>query len=223
MSFQPEDSSAAAVAHAVPIALLAWYCAFLVVMAVSPADRQHWLLVNILPAGFVVSLAGSYRRYRLSSTSYAMVTAFLTLHTIGAHYTYAEVPAGHWAAQLLGSGRNDFDRFVHFAFGLLLTYPLLEIFARSLPGAGAVAYGFSFLTQAGLSGAWEVLESTVAQITHPEQGLAYLGSQGDSWDAQHDMAAALCGSAVCLVLAVLTRRRMGRSAAVPSPPPSGGE
>jgi putative membrane protein len=195
----------AAPPHAVPVALLVWYGAFLAVMAVNPSDTSNWLLVNVLPVGFVAILAATYRRVRLSSASYTMMALFLTLHTIGAHYTYAQVPFGGWLAELLGGGRNDYDRMVHFAFGLLATYPLLELFARTMTGL-AVPCALAGLTQAGLSGLWEVLESAVAQALHPELGAVYLGSQGDLWDAQHDMAAALIGSLLCLGVAVLARR-----------------
>jgi putative membrane protein len=202
--------------HAAPAALLTWHCAFLLIMAVSPADRQHWLLVNLLPGIFVGALVASYRRRRLSSASYAMIAAFLSLHSLGAHYTYAAVPVGRWTAALVGSGRNDFDRITHFAFGLLLTYPLLEVIARGLRPPRAAAFGLAFLTQASLAGAWEVLEAAVAQLVHPEQGLAYLGAQGDLWDAQHDMAAALIGSVVCLVALAFWRSRAGEPSPLPA-------
>jgi putative membrane protein len=103
---------------------------------------------------------------------------------------------------MLGSGRNDYDRLVHFAFGLLATYPLFECFARSASGL-ALPCGLAGLTQAALSGLWEVLEAGVAHAVHPELGTVYLGSQGDPWDAQHDMIAALLGSVLCLALVAL--------------------
>ena len=110
-----------------------------------------------------------------------MMTAFLILHTIGAHYTYSRVPFGAWLARELGSGRNDYDRLVHFAFGLLATYPLFECFARTA-GGQALPCSLAGLTQAALSGLWEVLEAAVAHVVHPELGTVYLGSQGDPWD-----------------------------------------
>jgi putative membrane protein len=196
---------------AVPTALLAWYCGFLALLSISPLDRQNWLLVNILPLAFVATLAVSYRRLPFSPASYAMLTLFLTLHTIGAHYTYARVPVGSWLAGVVGSGRNDYDRLVHFAFGLLATYPLFELFARPLNGV-ALPCSLAGLTQVGLSGLWEVLESLVAHVLHPDLGAVYLGSQGDPWDAQHDMAAAFLGSMLCLAVVAFAGRARGSGA-----------
>ncbi len=86
----------------------------------------------------VVLLAVTYRRFTLSRTSYLLIFAFLCLHTLGAHYTYAEVPYDDWWRALTGSSfnelvgwqRNNFDRVVHFFYGLLLAYPIREVFLR---------------------------------------------------------------------------------------------
>jgi putative membrane protein len=59
------------------------------------------------------------------------------------------------------------------------------------------------MTILGLSGLWEIIESWVARIVQPELGINYLGSQGDVWDAQKDMIAALDGSLLCVGLLLL--------------------
>lgn len=188
-------------------ALLAWYVLFWVAMSFSPVDVQNWVLSSILPTLLVIGLVATHRTFPLSHGSYALITLFLTLHLVGAHYTYAQTPFGHVLEQTLALSRNPFDRIVHFCFGLLLTYPLFEVFLRlANTGLGLASY-LSFMTPLGLSGLWEVLESLVARVVSPQLGDAYLGSQGDAWDAQKDMAAALLGSLLCLLLVAVARSR----------------
>lgn len=190
-------------------ALLAWYVLLWIGMSFAPVDGQNWILASILPCLLVVFLVATYRAFPFSHGSYALITLFLTLHVIGAHYTYAQVPFGQWLESAFEMSRNPFDRIVHFCFGLLLTYPLLEIFIRLANAGGALASYLSFMTPLGLSGLWEVLESWVARLVSPQLGDAYLGSQGDIWDAQKDMAAAVFGSLLCL-LVVAAVRSLGR-------------
>lgn len=188
-------------------ALLAWCVLFWVGMSFSPVDGQNWILSSILPALLVAGLVATHRTFPLSHGSYALIALFLTLHMIGAHYTYAQTPFGQWLESAFGMSRNPFDRIVHFCFGLLLTYPLLEVFVRLANAGGALASYLAFVTPLGLSGLWEVVESWVARIVSPQLGDAYLGSQGDIWDAQKDMAAAVIGSLLCLLLVAAVRFR----------------
>jgi putative membrane protein len=192
--------------------LLAWYVLFSMWMAVSPVDRQNWVLANVLPFLFVGLLAATHRKYPLSNISYVLITLFLTLHTIGVHYTYAQVPFGYWLEAALELNRNHFDRIVHFCFGLLLTYPMGEAFVLLANVRGALVYYLSLITPVGLSGIWEIIESWVAQIVSPQLGDAYLGSQGDVWDAQKDIAAAFYGAVLCVLLMLAIRRWYQRSA-----------
>ncbi len=192
--------------------LLAWYVLFSVWMAIDPVDRQNWVLANVLPFLFVGLLAATHRKYPLSNISYVLITLFLTLHTIGVHYTYAQVPFGYWLEAALELNRNHFDRIVHFCFGLLLTYPMGEVFVLLANVRGALVYYLSLITPVGLSGIWEIIESWVAQIVSPQLGDAYLGSQGDVWDAQKDIAAAFYGAVLCVLLMLAIRRWYQRSA-----------
>ena len=143
----------------------------------------------------------------LSHTSYFLITLFLTLHTVGAHYTYAQMPAGAWLEGAVHLGRNHYDRLVHFCFGFLLTYPVEELFRLAARARGWLLYYLPVMTILGLSGLWEIIESWVARTVHPEAGIIYLGSQGDVWDAQKDMEAALYGALLCVILLVLARAR----------------
>jgi putative membrane protein len=193
---------------------MGWYVLLWAAMAISPADWQNWMLASLIPALVVGALVAGRRALPLPPVSYLLIGVFLTLHTIGAHYTYARMPLGDELASLLGGGRNDYDRIVHFAFGLLLASPIRDTFARVANVRGCLLYYLPVMTIVGLSGLWEILESWVAQIVSPELGAAYLGSQGDIWDAQKDMAAALYGAVLWLVLSVWTRRRNADAVAV---------
>ena len=185
--------------------LLLWYVLLSVWTGYEPADRQFWLLSSILPGLLVFALVGTHRLLTFSPVSYLLITVFLTLHTIGVHYTYAQVPAGAWLEQAMPFGRNQYDRIVHFCFGFLLTYPIEELFRLTVPLRGWLLYYLPVMTVLGLSGLWEIIESWVAQMVHPELGMTYLGSQGDVWDAQKDMAAAMYGAVLCMGLLLLYR------------------
>lgn len=195
--------------------LLVWYVLLSLWTAYAPADRQFWLLSSILPGLLVLLLIGTHRFVPLSPASYVLITLFLTLHMIGVRYTYAEVPAGAWLELALPLGRNQYDRIVHFCFGFLLTYPIEELFRLTVSLRGWLLYYLPVMTVLGLSGLWEIVESWVARAVHPELGITYLGSQGDVWDAQKDMAAAMYGALLCTGLLLLYRKpRVGVSRSV---------
>ena len=180
--------------------LLVWYVIWWSVLAIAPFDRKDWALENGLALALVGTLIATHRRFRFSFLSYLLITLFMTLHAVGAHYTYAEVPFGFWIKDILSLSRNPFDRIVHFAFGFLLVYPLKELLIRTghVRGFWSVYLPISgILAQSGL---FELVEALVAQIVNPDLGAAYLGTQGDEWDAQKDMAAALAGAAAMAIL-----------------------
>jgi putative membrane protein len=187
--------------------LLAGYLVFWGAMGLAPLDPQNWVLSSILPLTFVGALTVGRRSMPLSTLSYALIAGFLALHTVGAHYTYSQVPAGQWLQGLLGLERNHFDRATHFAFGLLLTYPLHEVFGRLIGARRALLLYLTLATQVALAGAWEIIESVVAQVARPDLGTAFVGSQSDPWDAQHDMLAAIAGTVLALLLMAAARRR----------------
>lgn len=189
------------------LGLVVWYALFWSVMAISPVDRGDWFLENLLALSAVALLIATYRRFSFSTVSYVLITAFLTLHAIGAHYTYAEVPFGFWLQHSFGLSRNPFDRLVHFGYGFLLVYPLRDILMRL---AGAKGFWSYYLPINGIlaqSGLFEVTEAAIAQMVSPELGTAYLGTQGDEWDAQKDMMAALTGAVMMAGLIWLIERR----------------
>lgn len=192
--------------------LAAFYAWVWIVTAIRPLDRGDWLIENLLVFVAVPVLVLTYRRLPLSDRSYFLLTIFLTLHAIGAHYTYAKVPLGDWMKQAFAWNRNHFDRLVHCLFGLLLFVPVREVLMRTLRVRGFWSYALPFTVIVSASGFFEIVEAIVAQIVSPELGAAYLGTQGDKWDAQKDMAAAVLGTATAillLLLAELLRKESG--------------
>jgi putative membrane protein len=197
--------------HRLLQALLAWYAVVWAVTAVYPVDPHDWLLENLLAVSFVAALALTWRRFPLSDTSYLLITLFLTLHAIGAHYTYAKVPAGFWVQEHFGLARNHYDRLVHFSFGLLMAYPIREVFLRVASTRGFWAYYLPLDVTLAFSAVYEIFEWLAAVIVAPDLGVAYLGTQGDVWDAQKDMLAAGTGALICmLATAWLSSRRRRR-------------
>jgi putative membrane protein len=196
----------------VPAACLAVFLAVWTALAIAPRYRDDWVLEN-LPTFVGVPLAiATYRRFRFSDRAYVQATLFLVLHTIGSHYTYSEVPFGDWLRDVLHLTRNHYDRIVHFAFGLLMLRPVRELGLRGTRGPVAVLY-FSVAGVACWSVAYEIVEWLIAALADPAAGTAYLGTQGDVWDAEKDMALALCGG----LLAAIVEWRVDRPPARRTP------
>jgi putative membrane protein len=171
--------------------------------AVNPVHRGDWLLENYLVFLFVplIVVLGFY--FRLSNLSYTLVTVFLVMHVVGSHYTYAEVPFGYTLQHWWGSERNMYDRLVHFSFGLLLAYPVREVFTRVSRAKGFWGFYFPIELTLAFSAIYELIEWLAAANVEPSAGLAFLGAQGDVWDAQKDMAVAGLGSVITMVVALL--------------------
>ncbi len=179
----------------VPAACLIVFLAVWAALAIAPSYREDWLLEN-LPTFLVVPVVIlGYRRFRFSDRAYIQGTIFAVLHTIGSHYTYSEVPLGNAIRDYFGFARNHYDRLVHAAFGLLLLRPIRELGfrRRKQPGELATLY-FSVAGVSCWSLVYEIVEWLTAQVVDPAAGKAFLGTQGDPWDAEKDMACALCGA-----------------------------
>ena len=180
--------------------LVLWLLLLWIITAIDPFDRRDWLLENLLVFFYCGLLVLTYRRFAFSNISYGLFGLFLTLHLIGAHYTYAETPFGFWLQDAFGLSRNHYDRIVHFAFGLLIACPFRELFLRAAGIRCAWSYPMVIVTVLGFSGFYEALEGIVAVIVSPELGAAYLGTQGDVWDAQKDTAMAFAGAVIAMAI-----------------------
>ena len=161
------------------------------VLAIAPNSRSDWLLENALAVLAVAAIALSHRRFPFSRMSYLMIFIFLSLHEVGAHYTYSEVPydaacqrwLGFSLDAALGFERNHFDRLVHFCYGLLLAYPIREIFLRVADVRGFWGYFLPLDLTMSTSMIYELIEWGAASVFGGGLGQAYLGTQGDAWDA----------------------------------------
>jgi putative membrane protein len=191
-------------------ALVLGYAAVFVWSAIAPKYPRDWWLEMLLAFVFIVTLIATHRRFVFSNFSYALIALFLSLHTYGAHYTYAESAFGDWLKEVLALSRNHYDRIVHFCFGALMAYPAREIGRRVLHLRGGWSFAMPWLAMLALSGGYEIVEGWTARIVSPELGTAYLGTQGDEWDAQKDMSLANTGSLISLAIAALYQRKTGR-------------
>ena len=187
--------------------LLASLGALWIVTSIAPFDRLDWFLENILVFVYGALLILTYGRFRFSNLSYGLFGVFLSLHLMGAHYTYSETPLGFWLQDALDLSRNHYDRIVHFSFGLLVAYPFREWLLRVVGARQEWASLLATVHVLSFSGFYEALEGLVAMVVSPELGTAYLGTQGDEWDAQKDTALAFTGA---LIAMTITGWRHGR-------------
>lgn len=189
-----------------------------VALAINPHDRADWALENALVVAFGIAMALSAKHFVFSRVSYTLIFVFLCLHAIGAHYTYSEVPYDAWWQSLTGHTlnsqldleRNHFDRLVHFSYGLLLAYPLRELFLRVSEVRGFWGYFLPLDFTLATSALFELFEWAAASFFGGDLGIAYLGSQGDIWDAQKDMALAGSGALLTMLITAALNARYQR-------------
>jgi putative membrane protein len=189
--------------------LLTAYAVVWIALAISPLHRDDWLLENALVVAGLAVLAATYRKFPMSRISYTCIFAFLLLHAVGAHYTYAEVPYDTWSRDALGFSinelfdweRNHFDRLVHFCYGLLMAYPIREVFVRVAGVYGFWGFFLPLDLTMSTSMLYELIEWGAAEVFGGDLGAAFLGSQGDIWDAHKDMALASIGALITMGLA----------------------
>ncbi len=192
-----------------PLVLLAVYAVIWLALAIDPLFRQDWLLENAIVAVALPILVLTARRLRFSSLAYTCLFVFFVFHAIGAHYTYSLVPYDEWYRQLTGivlEGRNHYDRAVHFLYGLLVAPAAVEIFAHYGRYPRSWAYLFPWLFMAAHAVIYELIEWGAAIAFGGDLGQAYLGTQGDIWDSQKDMALALAGATITLTLLAVAGR-----------------
>ena len=191
--------------------LAALYAALWIALAIEPLDREAWTLENALVGLFLLMLAASYRHFPLSRVSYTLIFVFLCVHAVGAHFTYSLVPYDAWSEDLFGQSlnealgwqRNHFDRMVHFLYGLFLAYPLREVFLRIANVRGFWGYFLPLDITMSTSMIYELVEWGAAEFFGGELGAAYLGTQGDIWDAHKDMALASLGAIIAMTITAL--------------------
>lgn len=190
-----------------------WLWLFLTVFAsiwvntlIGTNDLNNWFLENTLTVLFMLFLIFSFRKYQFSDLSYLLICVYLCLHVYGAKYTYAENPFGYWLKDYFHFERNHYDRIVHFCFGFLLAYPMRELFLKWLKYPKTVAWILPIEITLSVSGLYELIEWAVADVFFKAQGDAYLGTQGDIWDAQKDIFMAFMGAILSTTIVSLIKK-----------------
>ncbi len=187
-------------------------------MAINPYDRKDWALENVLVIFGVLFIAATCKKIPLSRISYTLVFIFLCLHVLGAHYTYALTPYDEWFQvvfgfsldESMGFGRNHYDRMIHLVYGLLLAYPMRELFIRVADVKGFWGYFLPLVITISSSAIYELLEWGAAEVFGGDLGIAYLGTQGDVWDAHKDMALASLGALIAMIITALINVNLQR-------------
>ena len=187
-------------------------------LAIDPWHRDVWMVENSLVIPAAAFLFLFHRQLLFSRVSYTLIFVFMCLHQVGAHFSYAEVPYDAWIEGLTGRTfnsafgwqRNHFDRVVHFSYGLLLAYPIREVFLRVADVRGFWGYFLPLDLTMSTSMLFELIEWLAAEVFGGDLGVAYLGAQGDIWDAQKDMALASLGALTAMLVTVAVNLRYQR-------------
>ncbi|MDN7123467.1 DUF2238 domain-containing protein [Pseudidiomarina sp. 1APP75-32.1] len=165
---------------------------------INPADVTVWWAEMVPIIAIFAGLLATFGKFRFSNTSYLLMSVLLILHTIGAHYTFANVPFD-WITDFFGFERNHYDRIAHFSVGFY-AYPAAELLVRKQWARPVTAMFFGLFFIMAVAAAYEIIEWQFAVIEGGNAGIEFLGSQGDVWDAQKDMLADTLGAILALVL-----------------------
>jgi len=185
---------------------LAIFVVFWIYTFIITPNRTNWFTENTLTAAFLVLVTATHRKFKFSDLSYTFMFVYILLHVYGAIYTYAENPFGFWLQEKLSLERNHYDRIVHFSFGLMLAYPMRDYFRNWFKWPRWVCSVLPVEITMSFSALYELVEWAVADILYPEEGVAFLGSQGDEWDAQKDMFLAFAGAVIIMTSRFLVRK-----------------
>ena len=187
------------------LSLLGVFLAIFVALGIDPASRADWLLENVITVFALVWVIWWYRREPLSNLACTLLFLFGVLHEIGSHYQYSDVPYEQWFAAIsngrsldamFGFERNQYDRLVHFLYGLLVTPVAAEVMCARVRLRGLWMFLLPVTFMMSHAVIYELIEWLAASVFAGDLGQAYLGTQGDVWDAQKDMVLAMLGSLI---------------------------
>jgi putative membrane protein len=182
-----------------PHLLLGIYVLVFLLLGYAPHDRGVWIAENLPIVLIVLGLGVTFRKHRFSDTAYVLMAVLIFLHTLGAHYTFARVPFG-LITDTLGFTRNHFDRLAHFSVGFY-AFPAAELLLRRrLVRSRTILLLFSLFFIFFVAAGYEIVEWLFVLIMAPDAGTAFLGVQGDPWDAQKDMLADALGAVTALIV-----------------------
>ncbi|MNV00377.1 Inner membrane protein YjdF [compost metagenome] len=193
--------------------MLAAAVATMIASGIAPHDPVDWWLENVVPVIVILGLTAGLRHRRLSWQAYLAILLLLAIHELGAHFTYAKVPYEQWTRALtdhslnaaLGWKRNQYDRLVHFSYGLLVVIPLREMLCRQTPLRGGWLAFLALSLVLASSALYELVEWIGGEYLGDDQAEDFVATQKDIWDAQKDMALAFLGALICLALRAILR------------------
>ena len=207
-----------------PAWLFAACAAVWVFAAIEPVDFEAWLLEQLATVLCVIYVAWYWPRVVFSRSALFGLAALFCMHTLGTHWTYSLTPydsflhsfTGVSVNDLLGWDRNNYDRFVHYLWGLALALPIKDALEQSHGLRSGAANALTLHIVIATSAVYELIEWAAALLFGGELGDQYLGTQGDMWDAQADIALGALGWATFYAVHK-TRRFYGwaRSSRVP--------
>jgi putative membrane protein len=198
-----------------PALLLAVVAIVFVALGIAPkADRVTWLLENLPVLVAAPLLVATRRRFPLTPLAYRLMFVHALILMVGGHWTYERVPLGNWARDAFGLARNPYDRLGHFVQGFVPAILAREVLRRTSPLRGRWLAFLVVCTCLAISAAYELFE-WLAAVALGQGADAFLGTQGDPWDTQKDMALALAGAV--LALALLSRVHERQLARLSSP------
>ncbi|MGW8557510.1 DUF2238 domain-containing protein [Streptomyces tubercidicus] len=183
-----------------PPVLLAAVLLALALSGLQPHDRPTWLMETCWVLVGVPVLIAVRKRFPLSPLLCCLLAAHALVLIVGGHYTYAEVPAGHWLQNALDLSRNPYDRFGHLMQGFVPAILVRELLVRTSPLRGSRWLApLTVCACLAFSAFFEMIEWWAA-LAGGSAADAFLATQGDQWDTQWDMACALLGAVVSLLL-----------------------
>jgi len=200
----PHPDRLAAILLALTLALLAW-------SAWKPHEYGTWALEVFPAVAAIIILAITYRRFPLTPLAYTLIALHAAILIVGGHYTYARVPLGNWVSDWLDLSRNHYDRLGHVAQGFIPAIVAREVLRRCTPlKPGAWLFFLIISVCMAISAVYELVEWAVAEIGG-DGSQSFLGTQGDTWDTQKDMAMCLIGAVTgLLTLSRLHERQLAR-------------
>ena len=196
-------------AVSVEIAMLAVVVVAAAVSAIRPHSFAVWMTEIFWVAGLLVILLVTRRMFLFSLAAYSCFFVWMMFQTVGAHYTFELVPMD-WLKEPLGLVRNPYDRIAHFTVGWF-AFPFAELFLRKgWVRSVALAAFFAVMTVVAMAGLWELVEWQYAVIEGGDVGAAFLGSQGDVWDAQKDILCDTLGALCASTLFLCSMKKRGK-------------
>ena len=180
--------------------LMVIYAILFLVLAINPVDRTTWYAES-LTVWIVLAVILRLHKHGapFSKAAYVLMFIPIYLHTIGGHYTFSNVPFD-WVTNLFGFTRNHYDRVAHFSVGFY-AFPIAEwLYHRRLVANRLLLFTYPVFVIATIAAFYELVEWVYATRVDPATMAAFLGNQGDIWDAQKDMLADILGALVSILI-----------------------